>query len=100
MSSAQVSQLFRAAAFDPEGIEKLCAAYDLATSQLHDRDRHSAAVNEIIAQRIIGFAEQGDPEHSRSKGLIFDLIRGGPCSFSACNLREQFDAVARGCEAW
>jgi len=38
MSGAHVIQLFRAAAFDPEGVETLCSAYDLATSQLHDRD--------------------------------------------------------------
>jgi hypothetical protein len=30
MSSAQIIQIFRAAAFDPEGIERLCSAYDLA----------------------------------------------------------------------
>jgi hypothetical protein len=39
MSSAQVIQLFRAAAFGSEGIEKSCAAYDLAPSRLHDRNR-------------------------------------------------------------
>ena len=53
MSSAQVVQLFRAAAFDPETVAKLCEAYDLATRSLHDRDRRPAVVNEIIAQRII-----------------------------------------------
>ena len=80
MSSAQVIQLFRAAAFDPEGVEKLCAAYDLATSQLHDRDRRPAVVNEIIAQRIIGFAEQGERDpiilaNSALEALGFDPDR-------------------------
>jgi hypothetical protein len=64
MSSAQIVQLFRGAAFDPEGVESLCAAYTLATSRLHDRDRRPAVVNEVIAQRIIALAETGqrDPE--------------------------------------
>jgi hypothetical protein len=60
MSSAQIIQLFRAAAFDPDGIERLCSAYDLATARLHDRDRRPAMVNEIIAQRIIALAENGE----------------------------------------
>jgi hypothetical protein len=61
MSNAQVIQLFRAAAFDPEGLESLCIAYDLATGRLHDReDLRPVAVNEIIAQRIIAAAERGE----------------------------------------
>jgi hypothetical protein len=60
MSSAQIIQLFRAAAFDPESVDKMCSAYDLATSRLHDRDRRPALVNEIIAQRIIAMAETGE----------------------------------------
>jgi hypothetical protein len=39
MSSAQVIQLFRSAAFDPETVENLFRAYDLAARRLHDRDR-------------------------------------------------------------
>jgi hypothetical protein len=62
MSSAQVFQLFRAAAFDPEGVERLCAAYDFATSRLHDGDRRPAIVNEVIAQRIIALAEKGEQD--------------------------------------
>jgi hypothetical protein len=60
MSSAQIVQLFRAAAFDPEEIERLCSAYDLASARLHDRDRRPSMVNEIIAQRIIALAEKGE----------------------------------------
>jgi hypothetical protein len=66
MSSAQIIQLFRAAAFDPESVATLSAAYDLATRRLHDRDRRPALVNEIIAQRIIDLAEKG--ERSRCAG--------------------------------
>jgi hypothetical protein len=77
MSSAQIVQLFRAAAFDPEAIERLCAAYDLATARLHDRDRRPAMVNEIIAQRIIALAKNGERDaktlaDSALKALGFD----------------------------
>lgn len=60
MSSAQIIQLFRGAAFDPESVNTLCSAYDLATTRLHDRDRRPALVNEVIAQRIIALAEKGE----------------------------------------
>jgi hypothetical protein len=72
MSSAHVIQLFRAAAFDPETVAKLCSAYDLATKALHDRDRRPAIVNEVIAQHIIALAERGerDPENLARKALM------------------------------
>jgi hypothetical protein len=41
-------------------VERLCRTYDLATSQLHDRDRRPAVVNEIIAERIIALAGKGE----------------------------------------
>lgn len=73
-------QLFRAAAFDPESVEKLCSAYELATRRLHDRDWRPAIVNEIIAQRIIAFAEQGERDpiilaNSALQALGFDPDR-------------------------
>ena len=77
MSSAQIVQLLHAAAFEPEAIERLGSAYDLATARLHDRDRRPAMVNEIIAQRIIALAQNGerDPKtlaDSALKALGFD----------------------------
>jgi hypothetical protein len=80
MGSAQVIQLFRAAAFDPEGVERLCSAYDHAISRLHDGDRRPAIVNEIIAQRIIALAEQGERDpivlaSNALKALGFDPDR-------------------------
>jgi hypothetical protein len=60
MSSAQVIQLFRSAAFDPETVDKLCRAYELAARRLHDRDRRPSIVKEVIASRIIALAEQGE----------------------------------------
>jgi hypothetical protein len=60
MCSAQVIQLFRSAAFDPQTVDKLCRAYDLAARRLQDQDRRPSIVNEIIASRIIALAEHGE----------------------------------------
>lgn len=61
--SAVIVDLFRSTAFGPETVKLLCDAYDSARRSLHDTGQ-PPLVNEIIAQRIIAFAEQGerDPE--------------------------------------
>jgi len=56
---AEVIHLFRAAAFDPETLKILCAAFDRATRSLRDKGQ-PYVVNEIIAQRIIALAEKGE----------------------------------------
>jgi hypothetical protein len=80
MSTDKVTQLFRDAAFDPEGVENLSVAYGLATTRLHDRDRRPAIVNEIIAQRIIALAATGErdpliPADRALESLGFDTQR-------------------------
>lgn len=68
-----VVQLFRNAAFDPETIDALCAAYDLALKSLQDTGQPSL-VTEVIAQRIIDEAEKGhrDP-HTLAAGALSAL---------------------------
>jgi hypothetical protein len=56
---AQVVNLFRDTAFDPETLKKLCEAFDLASTLLHDNGRPDV-VNEVIAARIIAMAENGE----------------------------------------
>jgi hypothetical protein len=60
---ANVINLFRDNAFDPETVSLLCAAYDKATKQLRDTGQ-PPLVSEIIAQKIIKLAQSGerDPE--------------------------------------
>lgn len=61
--AAEVIQIFRDAAFDPEALRTFCEAYELAAMALHDHDRNRPAlVNEVIAQRIIRIAEKGERE--------------------------------------
>jgi hypothetical protein len=71
---ASVIHLFRNASFDPEGVEVLCAAYEIATKGLHDRDRRPAIVNEVIAARIIKLAEAGLREpHALAERALAEL---------------------------
>ena len=65
----EVVELFRDRAFDPEGVERLSQAYELASKSL--RDRRPATVNENIARRIIGLAARGerDPRHLADRAL-------------------------------
>lgn len=52
-------KLLEGAVFEPAMVRLLCAAYDRATSELHDTGQPEI-VNEIIAQRILLLAEQGE----------------------------------------
>ncbi len=67
---AEIVDLFRGAAFDPETVEVLCAAYEKARASLHDRGQPQI-VREIIAQRIIAAAKRGerDPDALCAAGL-------------------------------
>ena len=66
-----VVQIFRDAAFDPETVQSLCTAYDLASSSLHDGQRRPAIVNEVIARRIISMAEKGERgPHVMAEGAL------------------------------
>ena len=55
----EVVQVFRDAAFDPETVERLCAAYEIARQALHDGGQPQV-VNNVIARRIIKQAETGE----------------------------------------
>lgn len=64
-----VIQIFRDRAFDPEGVERLSLAYELASKSLCDL--RAAADNENIARIIIGLAAQGerDPRNLADRAL-------------------------------
>src|SRR5579872_7064719 len=54
-----VRELLEGAAFDPETIRALCAAYDKAKKELHDTGQPDV-VREVIARKIIKLAEAGE----------------------------------------
>jgi hypothetical protein len=67
-----IQDLFRATAFDPETVKTLCDAYDKTLCDAYDKARKSPhdtgqppIVNEIIAQRIIALAQQGERDPDR-----------------------------------
>ncbi len=59
-----IIDLFRVTAFDPETLNVLCQAYDQARGSLHDNGQPHI-VNEVIAQRIIALAQNGERDPDR-----------------------------------
>jgi len=75
----QIVDLFCAAGFDPETIVLLCEAYEKARKSLHDTGQPDI-VTEIIVQRIIAFAKQGERDPDK---LCADALSalGGKAAF-------------------
>jgi hypothetical protein len=70
---ATIVDLFRSTAFDPEAVKLLSDAYDKARKSLHDTGQPHI-VNEVIAQRIIALAKQGERDPDRlCKGALTAL---------------------------
>ena len=61
---ATIVDLFRQTSFDPDTIKTLREAYDRALRSLHDAGQPDI-VKEIIAQRIIALAKQGERNPDR-----------------------------------
>jgi len=61
---SKVVKLFREAAFNPEVVKTLCLAYDCAIRRMHDADQPNI-VQEVIAQRIISMARNGEDNRNR-----------------------------------
>ena len=68
---SNVVDLFQSTAFDPETVKVLCDAYDKARASMHDAGQPQI-VHEVIAQRIIAMAKQGerDPKRLSAAALI------------------------------
>jgi hypothetical protein len=64
--------LLEGASFDAETVQMLCAVYDRVKQELHDRGQPEI-VNEIIAQRILLAAENGERDPGR---LCADALKG------------------------
>ena len=59
-----IRKLLEGASYDPETVQALCIAYDRAKQELHDTGQPEI-VREIIAQRILDLAENGERDPSR-----------------------------------
>jgi len=68
---SNVFDLFQSTAFDPQTLKVLCDAYDKARASMHDAGQ-PRIVHEVIAQRIIAMAKQGerDPKRLSAAALI------------------------------
>lgn len=69
-----IRDLLEGAAFDPETIQALCAAYDKAKKELHDTGQPDV-VREVIASKIIKLAETGERDPDRLCSGALSAIR-------------------------
>jgi hypothetical protein len=60
---SNVVNLFQSTAFDPETVKILCDAYDKARASM--RAGQPQVVHEVMAQRIISLAKQGERDPTR-----------------------------------
>ena len=60
----EIIDLFRDAAFDPEAVAILCAAFEKACKSLHDHGQ-PPLVQEVIARRIVACAQRGERDPDR-----------------------------------
>jgi hypothetical protein len=71
----QIRNLFYSTAFDPETVKALCDAYDRACKSPHDAGQPDI-VNEVIAQRIISLAKQGERDPDKlCAGALVAVVR-------------------------
>jgi hypothetical protein len=61
-------------AFDPEAIHIIVAAFEDVLCELRLTDRNSPAV-EVVAKRIIAFAQQGENDPVNLRDLVLKSIR-------------------------
>jgi hypothetical protein len=61
-------------AFDPKAIHIIVAAFEDVLRELRLADRNSPAV-EIVAKRIIAFAQQGENDAANLRDLVLKSIR-------------------------
>ena len=65
---------FRDAVFDPETVEKLARAYELASERLYDGNERPSVVSEVIAGHIIAAAENGERDPERLAGYALEHL--------------------------
>jgi hypothetical protein len=71
---AVIHQCLETTAFDPEAIRIIVAAFEDVLRELRLTDRNSPAV-EVVAKRIIAFAQQGENDPANLGDLVLKSIR-------------------------
>jgi hypothetical protein len=70
-----IRRLIEQDAFDPEAIAAMAAAFEATLAELCLADR-SDAMTEIVAKRIIQFAQEGERDPIRLRELALKSLRG------------------------
>jgi hypothetical protein len=70
-----IRRLIEQDAFDPEAIAAMAAAFEATLAELRLVDR-SDAMTEMVAKRIIQFAQEGERDPIRLRELALKSLRG------------------------
>ncbi len=74
-----IYRLIRESVFEPEAIERMTAAYEQALKVLQLTDRQDP-ITELVARKIIAFAETGETDPDRLCQRALDALGKGPRS--------------------
>ena len=74
-----IYRLIRESVFEPEAIERMTAAYEQALKVLQLTDRQDP-ITELVARKIIAFAETGETDPDRLCQCALDALGKGPRS--------------------
>jgi hypothetical protein len=70
-----INRIVKEAAFDPEEVQAIVAAYEAALARLGLKDRSDPAA-EMVARKIVEIARGGERDPERLSGLVVQSLQG------------------------
>jgi hypothetical protein len=75
VAAMPIDRIVKEAAFDPEEVQAIIAAYETALARLGLKDR-SDPVAEMVARKIVEIARDGERDPQRLSDLVVKSLRG------------------------
>jgi hypothetical protein len=70
-----IDRIVKEAAFDPEEVQAIVAAYEAALARLGLKDRSDPAA-EMVARKIVEIARDGERDPERLSSLVVQSLQG------------------------
>jgi hypothetical protein len=70
-----IDRIAKEAAFDPEEVQAIVAAYETALAKLGLKDRSDPAA-EMVARKMVEIARDGERDPQRLSDLVVESLRG------------------------
>jgi hypothetical protein len=70
-----IDRVLKEAAFDPEEVQAIVAAYGMALARLGLKDRSDPAA-EMVAKKIVEIARDGERDPQRLSDLVVQSLQG------------------------